>query len=153
MYIYYSTSFSFRLHFEGPKTPMLPPSLHGPHPTYVYPPVYTETPDTDEPLSSPSVATPPDCSQRDHFQEPEVSPPTQRQRTSRLAGLSARFYKHRRSASMSSFDARSFKRGSQQLSESLGGGMMERSPRMQGKDEHGKVRSSLREGTEVGRGV
>lgn len=76
-----------------------------------------------------------------------------RQRATRLAGLTARFYRHRRSASMSAYDTRPFKRG-EQLYASENRGRMERSGfynYAQGKTDPvtAKVRASVREGTEV----
>ena len=80
-------------------------------------------------------------------------PVRHRQRTTRLAGLTARFYKHRRSASMSAYDTRPFKRG-EQIYASDSRGRMERSGFHY--HNHGnqdptttKIRASVREGTEV----
>ena len=83
----------------------------------------------------------------------DMLPVRHRQRATRLTGLTARFYRHRRSASMSAYDTRPFKRG-EQLYASENKGRMERSGfyhHRQGKEDDGtaKVRASVREGTEV----
>ena len=126
----------------GPKVPMLPP-VNTSLPVYNYPP-HNEKP-TESP---PSPA--PDLTAEGSIQEEEMIPESHQQRTNRLAGLTARFYKHRRSVSLSSYDTRSFKRGGQ-LSDSLGGGRKERSQfHHRNKAEPSQVRASVREGTEVG---
>ena len=80
-------------------------------------------------------------------------PVRHRQRAPRLAGVTARFYRHRRSASMSAYDTRPFKRG-EQLYASENRGKMERSGFYHaglGRTDPAtaKVRASVREGTEV----
>ena len=69
--------------------------------------------------------------------------------TTRPGGGTARFYKHRRSASMSSYDTRSFKRGDQ-LYSSEGRGQEQRSTSNHYSAQRKNVRASVREGTEVG---
>lgn len=121
---------------------MLPP-VNTSLPACVHPP---ERPTDD--LPSPTT---PDRTAEDSIDETDMIPVARRNRTTRIAGLTARFYKHRRSASMSSYDTRSFKRGGQ-LSDSLSGTKREMSPfhnRSHGKAEPAQVRASLREGTEV----
>ena len=132
----------FCITFLGPKVPMLPP-INTSLPMYTHPP-HTEK--LSDNLPSPT----PNLTEEDSIQEEEMTPDSQQQRTTRLAGLTARFYKHRRSVSLSSYDTRSFKRGGQ-LSDSAGGGRKERSPfHHRSKAEPAQVRASVREGTEVG---
>ena len=114
---------------------MLPPTLpnHPPH---------------NEKLTESPPSPAPDLTAEGSIQE-EMIPDLHQQRTNRLAGLTARFYKHRRSVSLSSYDTRSFKRGGQL--DSAGGGRKERSPfHHRNKAEPAQVRASVREGTEVG---
>ena len=80
-------------------------------------------------------------------------PVRHRQRATRVAGLTARFYKNRRSASMSGYDSRPFKRG-EHIYASDSRGRMERSAfHHHSHESHDtstdRVRASVREGTEV----
>jgi hypothetical protein len=123
---------------SSPKKPFYPPS-----------PSYTEK-GVDE-LTPPEKYSP-DNHVDDSIQTEDEIPVRHRQRAPRLAGLTARFYRHRRSASMSAYDARPFKRG-EQLYASENRGRMERSGFYhygQGKTDPAtaKVRASVREGTE-----
>ncbi len=126
---------------------MLPPC--SPPPSYVHPPEYTEE-ISEKQLSPSSSLTPPDNTAESVQGGSGRSPVAYRSRATRLVGLTSRFHKHRRSASMSSCENRPSNR-TEPLTDSLGA-MMERSPfhHRRGKAEAGhQVRASLREGNEV----
>lgn len=127
---------------KGQKIPMLP-SVKPPLPVYIPPPAYPEIPTND-------LSTAPELKE-DQIESVEMTSMSPNYRTSRLTGLTARFYKHRRSTSLSSYDTRAFMRG-RHPTESLDGVKKERSPfhsRSHSKGEPAQVRASLREGTEV----
>ena len=117
-----------------------------------YPPTPSYTEKGADELTPPDKYSP-DNHADDSIQTADEIPVRHRQRAPRLAGLTARFYRHRRSASMSAYDTRPFKRG-EQLYASENRGRMERSGFYhygQGKTDAAtaKVRASVREGTEV----
>ena len=123
------------------------PSVNTSKPKYIQPSPYTEI-SADELPSSTTYS--PETRVDDDLIENDVEPVQHRNRTTRLAGLTARFYKHRRSASMSSYDTRTFKRGDQ-LYASEGKGREERSTFHQkyGNTQTTNIRASVREGAEV----
>lgn len=132
-------------YLKGRKIPMLP-SVNPPLPAYIPPPAYPKNPTNDLPSS-----TTPESKEEDQIESGELTSMSPGYRTSRLAGLTARFYKHRRSTSLSSYDTRAFIRA-RHPNESLGGVKKERSPfhsRSHSKAEPAQVRASLREGAEV----
>lgn len=119
------------------------PSVNPSLPGYVQPLAYPENPTDDQP--SPTT---PENTEEPHIEGAELTPGY---RTPRLAGLTARFYKHRRSTSLSSYDTRVFMRG-RRLNELMDGAKKEGPPfhsRNRGKAEPAHVRASLREGAEV----
>ena len=118
---------------------MLPP-LRTSESMYSHPHSYSEK-STDE---LPAACTP---ARNDDSGQEEMVPVTHRNRTTRLAGLTARFYKNRRSASMSAYDTRPFQRGNQ-LSASMGKATEDK-PNHNDRAEVTKVRASVREGVEV----
>ena len=106
---------------------------------------------TADEMPSPAQYLPGTIGNEDLLEE-ETEPIQYSNHATRKAGLTARFYKHRRSASMSSYDTRSFKRGDQ-LYASEGRGKEHGSAFHQhsrGNAQLKNVRASVREGTEVG---